>query len=359
MFKVDKSNELSSMLHTKKHSSNGRSVESLIGEYGEKKNFLELHSLMENTDTVTLVAILNSKFGRNDFVSFWSYILEGLSFGYSSRQIKEKRFFLVKHLVKSLQRFELGDKQSYDLIKRLCQHVSTFPSNQLIYILDLCIDGIRMGDRKYVCWKDLLPDVLKVLENQPQIAVDGVLIKGIEFRANTVNSLITMNWPIEIITSIADMFRELNLNSSEVNAVLNKFGGLVLTLSPIDLPPLAFQLFSICSTCTEVMILVLAFDKYFYRFYYKKLFADMESNSSDLDSIDTFSDKEMREAEETVLHHLNYCTQYKIGETKMFSGLRNFSSMPDLILTPFMISSIISLSSANREPESRRITMSI
>ncbi|XP_050324049.1 Fanconi anemia group I protein isoform X1 [Bactrocera neohumeralis] len=358
MFKVDKSNELSHMLHSKKHSSNGRSVESLIGEYGEKKDFLELHSLMENTDTVTLVAILNSKFGRNDFVSFWSFILEGLSFGYSSRQIKEKRFFLVKHLLKSLQRFELRDKQSYDLIKRLCQHVSTFPSNQLIYILDLCIEGIRMGDRKYVCWKDLLPDVLKVLENQPQLAVDGVLIKGIEFRANTVNSLITMNWPIEIITSIADMFRELNLKSSEVNAVLNKFGGLVLTLSPIDLPPLAFQLFSMCSTCTEVMILVLAFDKYFYRFYYKKLFAEMESNSSDFDSIDTFSDKEMREAEETVLHHLNYCTQYKIGETKIFAGLRNFSSMPDLILTPFMISSIISLSSANREPESRRITTS-
>uniref|UniRef100_A0A0A1WLN6 Fanconi anemia group I protein homolog n=1 Tax=Zeugodacus cucurbitae TaxID=28588 RepID=A0A0A1WLN6_ZEUCU len=359
MFNVDKNNELSHVLHSGILSSKGKSVESLIREYGEKKNLPDLHSLIEKTDTMTLVAILNSKFGRNDCVSFWSYILEGLSFGYSSRHLVEKRFACVKHMLKGLQRVELRYKQTYDLIIRLCQHISTFPSDQLIYILEVCIDGIRMGDRKYVCWKDLLPDVLEVLAKQPQLTVDGILVKGSEFRANIINSLTTMNWPIEILTPIADMLRALNLKNTEVNAVLNKFGGLVQSLTPIDLPPLAFQLFSICSTCTEVMILVLAFDKYFYRFYYKKLFADMESNSSDYDSIDSYSDKEMREAEETTLYHLNYCTQYKIGETQMCAILRNFCSMPDLILTPFVLSSIISLSSANREPESLRHTTSI
>lgn len=59
----------------------------------------------------------------------------------------------------------------------------------------------------FYSWKDLLPDVLKVLAKQPQLAVDGVLIKGSEFRANIINSLTTMNWPIEIITPIADLFR--------------------------------------------------------------------------------------------------------------------------------------------------------
>ena len=32
---------------------------------------------------------------------------------------------------------------------------------------------------------------------------------------------------------------------------------------------------------------------------------------------DAFSDKELREAEETILHHLNYCTQYKFNEIQM------------------------------------------
>lgn len=38
--------------------------------------------------------------------------------------------------------------------------------------------------------------------------------------------------------------------------------------------------------------------------------------------VDAFSDKELREAEETILHHLNYCTQYKINEIQMFIVLR-------------------------------------
>lgn len=38
--------------------------------------------------------------------------------------------------------------------------------------------------------------------------------------------------------------------------------------------------------------------------------------------VDAFSDKELREAEETILHHLNYCTQYKISEIQMFIVLR-------------------------------------
>lgn len=37
---------------------------------------------------------------------------------------------------------------------------------------------------------------------------------------------------------------------------------------------------------------------------------------------DPHSDKELREAEETVLHHLNYCTQFKINEQQFSIVLR-------------------------------------
>ncbi|XP_067627011.1 Fanconi anemia group I protein homolog isoform X2 [Eurosta solidaginis] len=359
MFAVDKNLELSSVLRADAHRPKGKSVEGLINELGEKKNLPELQKLIEKTSTTTLVATLKTKFGRNDCVSFWSYLLEGLSFGYSSRDSIEKRYACVKCLLEGLQRVELSYKQTYDLIIRLCQHLSTFPAEQLIEILETCIEGIRMGDRKYICWKDLLPDVLNVLAQQQQILVNGVAMKGSEFRASIVRSLTTMRWPIEIVTPIADMFKEICLKSAELTVVLNKFGGILQTLSPTELPALAYQLFSMCSTCSDIMILVLALEKYFHRFYYKKLFADMQSNSTDFDSIDAYSDKELREAEETILHHLNYCTQYKISETQMCVVLRNFNSMPDIILTPFMLSAIISMTSANREPESERLTTSV
>lgn len=67
--------------------------------------------------------------------------------------------------------------------------------------------------------------------------------------------------------------------------VLNKFCSRFETLSPDTLPALAYQLFSMCRTALHVMVPILALDKYFHRHYYKKLFADMDSNTTDLDSI--------------------------------------------------------------------------
>lgn len=56
-------------------------------------------------------------------------------------------------------------------------------------------------------------------------------------------------------------------------------------LAPSELPALTYQLFSICATASQVIIPILALEKYFHRFYYKKLFADMNSNTTDFDSI--------------------------------------------------------------------------
>lgn len=80
-------------------------------------------------------------------------------------------------------------------------------------------------------------------------------------------------------------FRELKLSSSEIVIVLNKFASSFETLSPDTLPALAYQLFAMSQTALHIMIPILALDKYFYRFYYKKLFAEMDSNTTDIDSI--------------------------------------------------------------------------
>jgi len=53
----------------------------------------------------------------------------------------------------------------------------------------------------------------------------------------------------------------------------------------MELPALCFQLFSMCSTASQLIIPLLALEKYFYRNYYKRLFSDMCSNSTNLDSI--------------------------------------------------------------------------
>nr|NP_610429.2 fanconi anemia complementation group I [Drosophila melanogaster]A1Z7L1.2 RecName: Full=Fanconi anemia group I protein homolog; Short=Protein FACI [Drosophila melanogaster]AAF59016.2 fanconi anemia complementation group I [Drosophila melanogaster] len=324
---------------------------------GEKARFDELELLIQNTPIEKLKETLKSTMTRSEGITYWNYLLRG--FNPESKDALAKRFECVRSFMDGLSSTELSYKQTFDLITRLSQDLATFPSEQLAWIVEHCMDGIRQGDAKCVGWKDLLPDALSLLLARPRFLLNGISIDGMEFRDTTVRSIATMQWPASILTPIADMFKTMNLSSGEIVTVLNKFSGALQELSPMELPALCFQLFSMCSTASQLIIPLLALEKYFHRNYYKRLFSDMCSNSTNLDSIDLFSDKELREAEETILHHLNYCTMYKLTEKHLAIMLRNFLHMPDVILTPFMLSAIISMTSINRDPESARISHSI
>lgn len=152
-----------------------------------------------------LCSLLTSKLGRNDCTTFWNYLL--LGFKPSNYDSKEKRFACVKCFLDGLLKVELSYKQTYDLITRLCQDLNTFPSDQLIEILEHCTDGLRTGDPKCVGWKDLLPETLNVLAAMPRLSVNSISMSGKEYRDMTVKNLCTMKWPIEVMTPIADMFK--------------------------------------------------------------------------------------------------------------------------------------------------------
>ncbi|XP_034654239.1 Fanconi anemia group I protein homolog isoform X1 [Drosophila subobscura] len=332
-------------------------LEQQVRKYGEKGQRSELQLLIKNTSVKQLTDTLNATISRSEGISFWNYFL--LACDTESEESKKKRFALVRCFMDGLRSVELNYKQSFDLITRLARDLPTFSADELAWIIEHCVDGMRQGDAKCVGWKDLLPDSLALLSATPRFVLNGVATDGTEYRNRTVNSICTMRWPSSILTPIADMFKAIDLSNGEILTVLNKFSGVLQELSPMELPALCFQLFSMCQSASQLIIPLLALEKYFHRNYYKRLFSDMCSNSTDFDSIDPFSDKELREAEETILHHLNYCTMYKLTEKQLAAMLRNFSHLPDVILTPFMLSAIISMTSVNRDPESARISRSI
>lgn len=319
-------------------------------KYGEKHNNAELQQLIEKTSITNLISSLKSKLGRSDCAVFWNYLLQGFSREADSRG---KRFHCVQAFLSEISKVELTYKQMYDLITRLCLELPNFTSEQLLTIVEHCVDAIKIGDPKCVGWKDLLPETISVLSNVSTIDVNGVKMSGSEYRNKVVNNILTMKWPIEVLIPIADMFRDFTITPEERRVILKKFSASLQHVVPTEVPALSYQLFSLCTSAEQIMIPILALEKYFYKFYYKKLFADMNSNSTDFDSIDVFSDKELREAEETVLHHLNYCTQFKINEIQLCIVVRNFFCVPDVLLTPFVLSAVLSMTRANREPDYR------
>ncbi|KAH8402315.1 hypothetical protein KR009_011348, partial [Drosophila setifemur] len=348
-----------------------------VRKLGEKGPRSELELLIQNTPIKKLTDTLSETMARSEGITFWNYLL--LGFDPDSEEAREKRFACVRSFMDGLRSIELSYKQTFDLITRLSQDLSTFPSDQLAWIVEHCVDGMRLGDAKCVGWKDLLPDALSLLSARPRFVLNGIGIDGTEYRNGQVTGIFTMQWPASILTPIADMLkyvvntkitlsfqsftffltRTMSLSNGEVQTVLNKFSGALQELSPMELPALCFQLFSMCNSASQLIIPLMALEKYFHRNFYKRLFSDMCSNSTNLDSIDSFSDKELREAEETILHHLNYCTMYKLTEKHLAIMLRNFAHMPDAILTPFMLSAIISMTSINRDPESARTSHAI
>ncbi|KAH8253655.1 hypothetical protein KR032_006379 [Drosophila birchii] len=324
---------------------------------GEKGRQDELELLIQNKPIKELTDTLRATMCRSEGITYWNYLL--LGFNPDSRESLEKRFACVRSFMDGLRSMELSYKQTFDLITRLSQDLFTFSSDQLAWIVEHCIDGLRLGDAKCVGWKDLLPNALTLLSARPRFLLNGIYVEGDEYRKTTVRSISTMQWPSTILTPIADMFKEMKLGNAEIVTVLNRFSGALQELSPMELPALCFQLFSMCTTASQLIIPLLALEKYFHRNFYKRLFSDMCSNSTNLDSIDSYSDKELREAEETILHHLNYCTMCKLTEKHLAIMLRNFQHMPDVVLTPFMLSAIISMTTINRDPENARTSHSI
>ncbi|KAL5278237.1 FANCI family protein [Megaselia abdita] len=316
--------------------------------YGELRKLVSRKSVSQLKD-----ALVRSV--KNNPLPFWDALLKAFP-----SESKDKRFDLIKEFLKfiSSEKNVLSIKKTSDLITRLCLDLHSFPNSQLVDIVEHCMNGVRVGNGKDVSWKDLLPQTLITLTNQNKITVNDVEITGQKYRDNVIANLTCAKWNTEILIPLANLFVDLNLNPSETSTVLKKFCNKLQQLSPPELPSLAYQLFTLSKTASNVTTVILAFQEYFHLNYYTRLFADLESNSTDVNSIDNFSEKEIRESEETILHHLSYCTQYKISEIQVCCVLRNLTSLPELLLRPFVLSAFLSLTIINREPESSRLSHS-
>lgn len=140
------------------------------------------------------------------------------------------------------------------------------------------------------------------------------------------------------------------INKDERSKILGKFADSLQELDPTELPPLVNQLFSLTLSNVPLLLSVLfSLQKYFHKFYYKKLFMDMDADSmTESDSIgmcsrlkstwmvasdeinflfdyaDPYphSDKDLREAEETILYYLSKSTQYNLTEEQVVANCR-------------------------------------
>lgn len=144
----------------------------------------------------------------------------------------------------------------------------------------------------------------------------------------------------------------------EREQIITKLCENLFQLQTTELPGLALQLFGLCDTPAMIVIPILFFQKYFNKYYFSKEYENMDSNTTHYDSIDLHSPQEMQEIQETILYHLSNCTEFKLNEKDVVSVFRNLSNTPHYLLTPFMISALLTLSKLNRQPDVVRLSTS-
>lgn len=78
---------------------------------------------------------------------------------------------------------------------------------------------------------------------------------------------------------------EMKISKEDQMNVVKKLCEPILKLPPTEIPALAYQIFSLCTTAALIVIPLYAFNQYFQRHFYKKNYQDMESDQSACGSV--------------------------------------------------------------------------
>ncbi|XP_058815005.1 Fanconi anemia group I protein [Topomyia yanbarensis] len=332
-------------------------IAAAVIKLGQQKKTDELKEVLERIPNKELTNLVASNIKTADGFTLWHFVLIGLA---HSSKCKEKRFQVTLAVLNQLNRTELSTKAVFDIVSRLVLDLPKFSAEQLVEIMEHCVESIRAGDPKCMGWKDLFPGVLKLLHEQVgKFSANGFILSGSEYRKKVLDDLFKMKIQNSILTSFTAMFREVPLSKEEATLVIGKICDAVRGFEPLEIPALSFQLFHVCLNYSSLLVLpIYALQKYFHKHYYRKVMSSNGEDSTDIDSIEPVSDKEIREAEETVLYHLSNVTEFRLDEAQVVAMFKPFQNLPEFLLTPFVISALIAMSKINRTPDTMKVVSS-
>ncbi|XP_053663120.1 Fanconi anemia group I protein [Anopheles marshallii] len=331
-------------------------VSSVI-KLGQKRQHDELKELLEKMQSSQLIDMVVSNIDSIDGYTLWHFTLLGLA---HSERSARKRFELVMAVLQHLNVVELTTKQIFDMVARFLTDLPSLTPEQLVEICELCIESIRAGDPKCITWKHLVPQtILQLSASAGRFNANGMLLTGAEYRQKLLEEIFKMKLQLVILTPLCGMFRDLTLSKDETSIFVTKISENLKNIEPLELPPLACQLFHVCLKHPSLLVIpLMALQKYFHKNYYKKLLSTENSDTTDFDSIDRYSDSEIREAEETILFHLSNVVEFRIDETQTVTMFKPFQNNPEVLLTPFLVGALLAMSKINRQPDTTDVVAS-
>ncbi|KAK6639718.1 hypothetical protein RUM43_007993 [Polyplax serrata] len=236
----------------------------------------------------------------------------------------------------------LADK----LISVVASEVENLTTSDLIKLINLCLKLFQQEQEQSACtwWKDLMPQLLTVISEKPEVEHDGVVISGTEFKGQVITTILLSDWKASMISNIASMFVDVKLSSEEHIKIVKKLCKFE-NLKPNEIPPLTHQLLQLTKEQNSVQVF-LSLAEYFDSKLYNHIQSD---NSSVLTQMITDDGplKEIQTMEDAVLYHIYNATRILSPKSMkdFMKVLKECLPHPQFIFRPFFVTLLLNVSS--------------
>ncbi|XP_018371290.1 PREDICTED: Fanconi anemia group I protein [Trachymyrmex cornetzi] len=301
-----------------------------------QKDQAQLQEFVRETSTEELTKIISNEICNADISKILDEVLQVCS---ESENLFAKRVKLVEAALKALGKAKVTINHANEIVNRIVLDFPKYPKLHLIKLVDFCLASIRNNDDEFRSWKDLLPVLLEVLEEEKYITYMNGEVTGSKYKSIIVNNLCNSEWDTQIMPSLARMFRDISLEKEDHAMVITVFCTKLQDIPLDEVPPFVHQSLRLC-TNQDNKYLLEALRKYF-----TLRFSQTESTDT-FESIDVVNPKEIRDVESTVLYHISQSAelnhQHIRDYIKYFKGI---SHIPEAVLEPFMLSVLLTVAS--------------
>lgn len=253
----------------------------------------------------------------------------------NSESHQSERQLLIEAVLMSLLKTKVTTNHVDSIINRIVMEFPNCGKKTLLHLVEFCLDRIQNNDDDHMCWKDLLPPLLQKLRDEKFINFKGSEIPGVEYKSIIVRTIGQAKWDLNLLTSLAKMFREMALEKADLDLVSRSLCDALFTSELSEIPPLIHQLLRLND---DSRLLLNTLQKYFSHKY------DEASQQSDVDfdSIGPVEKRNVKETESTVLYHIYQAVQMDQKILKVYLRfLRNVTNKPEFIMDSFIISVLL------------------
>ncbi|XP_056427902.1 Fanconi anemia group I protein isoform X2 [Hyla sarda] len=256
-----------------------------------------------------------------------------------------RRVAVYKHCIELVESGDLQREVAVEIVGLLMLEVHQLPAPSLLELANLFLDAVKTGNLSNGKSLELFPNVLKALSSKETLVYGNGELTGEECKKQIINSLCSSRWDPKCVIFLTSMFRDVALNTEELQFVVEKVLRLLSKVDLQEMPPLVYQLLLLSAKGSKKNILegvISVFNDLDHQLMTE------EKNADSLDLIDSTLPKEqLLQVEGTIILHIVFAIKFdqELGRELVKAGQQGDSSK---FLSPFSVALLLSVSRIQR-----------